>query len=359
MAKYYNVNNSPATGAEALYNLGKVLSSSAWTIISSSDGSSYGAGETYFTSTSLAATNAWYIVQEPTGVGGREWCFQRTSANTTWRIKVSPNAGFSGGSPSATQVPSATDEGVIWGGGSDASPTGTVFFFADGSYKFHIIAESTPIGPAGNQVYGWWAFVNLNGSMQSQYSYGLLCQEPLAVGSYPELIGTRTSTTSGDADPCVYGACSVAWYGTYYHFVFNTAYFLNGYSSGNETLWNDFKYFYDYQSGAGTLTYAQEIMVGSATGTDYGVRGLSTAPDGKEICLPYHAGRQGTGANGVFFNIKSTELGLKGRMHFLRLKGTDRSNGVTTTNLLDLANTTYIYVGDLLIPWPDGITPIF
>jgi len=124
-------------------------------------------------------------------------------------------------------------------------------------------------------------------------------------------------------------------------------------------LWNDFKYFYDYQSGAGTLTYAQEIMVGSATGTDYGVRGLSTAPDGKEICLPYHAGRQGTGANGVFFNIKSTELGLKGRMHFLRLKGTDRSNGVTTTNLLDLANTTYIYVGDLLIPWPDGITPIF
>ena len=358
MTKYYNVNNSPTTGAQAFYNLGKVLSSSGWTIQSSSNGTSFGSGETYFTTSSLAATNAWFSVREPTGPGGREWCFQRTSANTTWRIKVSPNVGFTG-SATATQVPTASDEGLIWGSGTDASPTGTAFFFADGSYKFHIIAESTPVGPVGNEVYGWWAFVNLNNSYAAGNAYGLLCQEPLAVGSYPELIGTRAATTSGDADPCIYGANSVAWYSIYFNYIFNTAFFLNGYSSGAETRYNNFKYFYDYQSSAGTLTYAQEIMVGSGDGNNYGVRGLGTAPYGKEVCLPYHAGRQGTGANSSFFNIKSTEVGLKGRMHFLRLKGTDRSNGVTTTNLLDAASTTYIYVGDLLIPWPDGIKPIF
>jgi hypothetical protein len=356
MALYYNVNNTPATGAEAIANIGFVLSSSGWTIISSSDGSSYGAGETYFSTSSLAATNAWYIVQEPTGVGGREWCFQRTNANNNWRIKVSPNAGFSGGTPSATQVPLATDEGVIWGSGTDASPSGQLLFFEDSSFKFHIVAESTPVGPVGNEVYGWWAFANVVGSFQPVNTYVFLCQEPLASGSYPALVGTRTSTTSGDADPCVYGCNSIRWYSTYYNFVFTTQYFLNGYSSDDQLYYN-FKYFYDYQSSAGTLTYGQEIMVGG-NGNDYGVRGLSASPDGKDIALPYHIGRQGTGANSSYFAIKTTEIGFKGRLNFLRLKGANRSNGVTTT-IVGGASSTYVVLGDLLMPWPDGIAPIF
>ena len=356
MTLYYNVNNIPATGAEALFNLGSVLTASGWTVISSSDGTSFGAGDTYFTTSSLAASNAWYIVQEPTGPGGREWCFQRTNANNNWRIKVSPNAGFSGGSPSATEVPSATDEGVIWGSGTDVSPTGSLLFFADGTFKFHIVAESTPVGPIGNEVYGWWAFANLNGSLQSENTYVFLCQEPLATGSYPALVGTRTSTTSGDADPCIYGCNSIRHYGAYYDYVFTTQYFLNGYSSDNQLYYN-FKYFYDYQSSVGTLTYGQEIMVGG-NGNNYGVRGLSTSPNGKDIGLPYHIGRQGTGANSSYFAIKSTEIGFKGRLNFLKLKGTNRSNGVTTT-IVGGASSTYIVLGDLLMPWPDGIAPVF
>ena len=216
MALYYNVNKVPATGAEALFDLGSVLTASGWTIISSSNGLSYGAGNTYFSTSSLAASNAWYIVQEPTGVGGREWCFQRITSNTVWRVKVSPYAGFGGGSPSATVTPTATDQGIIWGGGTDASPTGVTLFPNDGTYTFHTIAQSNPIGPVGNQAYGFWAFANLTGDTSSTTGRTFICQEPLAVGSYEPLVGTRASTTSGDADPCVYGCFYSSGGGTFW-----------------------------------------------------------------------------------------------------------------------------------------------
>jgi hypothetical protein len=66
--------------------------------------------------------------------GGEEWCVQRGSSNQAWRIKVSRAAGFTGGSPSATQVPTATDEQVFMGSGTDASPTGYTFLYTDGLY---------------------------------------------------------------------------------------------------------------------------------------------------------------------------------------------------------------------------------
>ena len=68
----------------------------------------------------MANTSAWFRISNPDGV---EYVCQRGINNLQWRVKVSPTVGFTGGSPGATQVPSATDEGIVLGGGTDASPS--------------------------------------------------------------------------------------------------------------------------------------------------------------------------------------------------------------------------------------------
>lgn len=191
MTKYYDVNTTPANGPTAIVSLVGVLTASGWTIISSSNGSLYTSGDTYANNTDMANNYSWLIAQEPTGVGGREWCFQRISSNTSWRVKVSPHIGFTG-SATATQTPFASDQGIIWGGGTDASPTGTELFPSDGTYTFHSIAESTSIGPSGNEGYGFWAFANLTGDTSSTTGRTFICQEPLASGSYEPLVGTKS-----------------------------------------------------------------------------------------------------------------------------------------------------------------------
>jgi hypothetical protein len=350
MTKYYSVNTTPATGPAAIVSLAGVLTSSGWTIISSSNGTNFTLGNTYVNDTDMANNYSWFTIQEPIGPGGREWCFQRMTLNTTWRVKVSPYAGFTG-SATATQVPTATDEGLIYGYGTDASPTGIVLFPTDNTYTFHTIAESTPVGPVGNQVYGWWAFANLTGDTSSTTGRTFICQEPLASGSYEPLVGTRNSTTSGDADPCVYG-CLNGSGGT----IFWSQYYLSGDTVGgtSQDVWyNMFKHFYDYKSASGSITTTFEVLQGYPGGNNGNIRaGLSTLPDGEDILLPYIAGRQGYG-NGV---PRYQNIGYKGVLNFLRLRGTNRNPGDT----INLASTdAYVYVYDLLIPWPQSVTPVF
>ena len=351
MTKYYSVNTTPATGPAAIVSLAGVLTSSGWTIISSSNGTNFTLGNTYVNNTDMANNYSWFTIQEPIGPGGREWCFQRMTSNTVWRVKVSPHAGFSGGSPGGSVTPTASDQGIIWGGGSDGSPTGTILFPSDGTYTFHSIADSTAIGPIGNEAYGFWSFANLTGDTSSTTGRTLICQEPLASSSYEPLVGTRASTTSGEADPCVYG-CFYSSGG----YAFWSQFWLSGdtvYGSEQTLDYFVFKHFYDYKSASGSLTTTFEAMQGYPASSNGSYRfGLSTMPDGQDVLLPYIAGRQGFG-NGA---PRYQNIGYKGVFNFLRLRGTNRNPGDT----INLASTdAYVYVYDLLIPWPQSVTPIF
>jgi hypothetical protein len=352
MAKSYKVNFTPTTGAEAMFELKNVLTGSGWTVVSSSNGTTLSSGDAV-TSTSLANTRAWFLIEEPTGVGGRQWCFQRTTANTTWRVKISPNAGFSGGTPDSVSVPSATDQAVVVGSGTDASPTGGQLFGTDGAYKFHIIADNTAIGPAGNQAYGFWAFSNLIGNTNYFSNIAtLIMQEPLAVGTYPALVGTRAVTTSGDADPAVY----VCTYEASSRFLwFNGEQpgpgqgRLGGTSSDGEQL---FKYYNAYQNSTGTFTGADEVLASSIQSSKY----INVTPTTSEdVALPFNLGRQGTGVNGAVYFARTTNVGWKGATHFIRRRLTNR--GLTDT--INLSTNAYIYLYELLIPWPENVTPNF
>lgn len=132
MAYVFTKNLTPTSGAVAVFNLKQALKASGWTVLKSSDGSTYNASGDQLTAGNtvvggLQNIKAWFVIQQPAASFGaqRQFCFQcGTTTGDTWRVKYSL-AGFAGGSPGSVQVPSATDEVFIQGGGTDAAPTFT------------------------------------------------------------------------------------------------------------------------------------------------------------------------------------------------------------------------------------------
>lgn len=198
--------NTPATEQVAIYNVKTLWKSLGWTILSSSDGSTYNSSGDQITSGLTGAggldnTNAWFVAQDPTAI--RQWCIQRVGA-ATWRVKyiLVVDGQFTAGSPGATRVPTATDtakERVVLGSGSDASPTGATWFSgADGSY-YHVGMASS-VAPYGF----WFAAYSTTSSGTASPSHGFM-MDPLRDG-YP----------SNDGDPAVYylDGTSTAWAST-------------------------------------------------------------------------------------------------------------------------------------------------
>lgn len=134
---------APATSATSnhsrlLYDIKESLKT-AWgsgCIKSSGDGSTQYSSSGDVITTRTPGTNGpndrwWFVAEDP---DGKQHCVQGVAGQGTgsataisWRVKVSPSAKFTGGSPSANTVPSATDEGLYCGTGTDASPVGANF----------------------------------------------------------------------------------------------------------------------------------------------------------------------------------------------------------------------------------------
>lgn len=164
MAFIYNVNQRQITNGTMIYQIILTLVNAGWTVLGSGDGTggNYSAGGNTFTSGGRVAhgtynVGSWFRIQAPANpVTGqkREFCLQQGSSTTqaSYRIKYSANVtgsgGFTGGSPSATRVPSATDEQVLVGGGSDASPTYVVGTAVDYLFASHMVADAGAIDHA-------------------------------------------------------------------------------------------------------------------------------------------------------------------------------------------------------------------
>lgn len=157
--------NAPATGSVALFSIVQLLIAAGATKIQDSDGTVYSPSGTRITSgnsstNGLANTSAWFVLRLPSG---RQYCFQRGSSNVSWRVMYSFSAGFTGGSPGATRIPTATDQAIILGGGTDASPTYNNLFATDASYRLYAYEDV---------VYGfWWGTVALSGGSNSSGMY--------------------------------------------------------------------------------------------------------------------------------------------------------------------------------------------
>lgn len=113
-----------------------------WTVVSSGTGTAgtwVASGDLITAASKLLVANAWFVLQGKGVVDGgttykRQLCWQVDGAGLV-RCKVSPRAGFTNvASASATRVPSATDERVLLGGGTDASPTFEALFPTSGAW---------------------------------------------------------------------------------------------------------------------------------------------------------------------------------------------------------------------------------
>lgn len=309
MAKFTDVNNieSLATSAGAFYRLKEVLKAAGWTIPSSSDGTTYSAVADVVTSSTTGAgglfnTNAWFRVQEPGG--RREFVVQHTNASTAYRVKYSAMAKFTGGSPGAARVPSATDEQVIAGSGTDAAPTGAAYFNT-GNHRVMVIANSTPI--SGVYPFQMWVMATPGSAVSS----GALALEPMAPGSYD----------AADADPCV---------------VFSATTIGGGNSipgaMGLPVIYGWFAY------GTGSALWSSTIAGANATFTGALPPDLVNSKDvnGRPI---YTASSGGTR--------------IKGYGSTIAIKGPPRAYPATANRATDA----HVYLDDVVLPWADGVEP--
>lgn len=355
MAKQTDVNSIPATGGEAMFRLKEVLKLAGWTVPESSDGTTYNpAGDQITTGAAGAGgmnnDNAWFVVEEPSGAGGRQWCFQCVlAASEQWRIKLSAATGFGIGNPSATQVPQAVDEVVLRGSGTDAAPTGTTLFPTNGTYRVHCIAQDAAVGPVGNECYGFWFFVTGTGTGALSTC---IMQLPMAVGTYVPLVGTRTAPTEGEADPAVY-LCEFD----------GNAFDVNGNSgaawarntNGNPAPRGWWRYGYD-GSPAGDGLGGPEFQrwrnpyFELQTNVGYSaLRNVGSGPYNKD-----HAFVPMFCFSAFDTNGGNRKPGFKGQPQYLRCPGTNRAYPDT----INLSTDAYVYANEVLIPFEDGTAPL-
>jgi hypothetical protein len=180
MANYtWNTSTNPATGSVAMYAFLAAMIASGWADTKDSDGTTYAPAGGQITGGAAGAhglgnASAWFVISN----GTRQYCVQRSAANDTqWRIKYSPAAGFTGGAPAATQVPSATDEVVLLGAGTDAAPTYATLFATNGSYRLNICA---------GKVAALWCFYMMTWPLGNAGGNGMLwASEVMSAGTYP------------------------------------------------------------------------------------------------------------------------------------------------------------------------------
>lgn len=190
MADQFLTNQTPATGSVAVFNIKATGKLATWTVPQSSDGTTYNSSGDQISGSGsgangMANTNAWWVLKWP-GSGSKSICVQRGTTDLVWRVKVSLTNGFVGGTPGISRVPSATDEKILIGGGTDASPTFNAFFnnIANGGFRHSMWFQ-------GAAPWGMWSSAFATGGATP--GHGLMLDH-MSVQSYQ----------SGETDPYVW-----------------------------------------------------------------------------------------------------------------------------------------------------------
>jgi hypothetical protein len=190
-----NVTTGTTTAqCEIVYNLTVAALLAGWTIQSYGTGTSgsYSSSGTGFVLASMTAnsTRNWYRMRAPTGT--QELTFQIIDNAGRYRARIKASLlGFSGGSPSANTTPSATDEVVVFGSGTDASPGNDAWSAGyPTAHKTHAVADSTPI----SGIYPLACYSYLAGT--ATFSSWFL-QDPMLPGSFDPADSAPVVWTAG------------------------------------------------------------------------------------------------------------------------------------------------------------------
>lgn len=312
MVMQFDVNNSPTTGAEAVYLLKALLKQVGWVVKKSSDGTSLGADDTD-TITSfgtgaggMARSNAWFRIQDPGGT--REFLFQRGTDNTSWKIRYSAAAKFTGGVATASTPNTATDEAYVMG----SSGAFAAWNSTDGSYRWQGAADDvTP--------YGFYSIGHTAGATDA--SGGVTFSTVL-------IMDPLTDTNAADTDPVVI-ICALAS---------STTFDVSSFASASAPSSGWVRY---GLSGAGFVV--QQGLKFSFSSVNIFPNGASMNPFTlSDLTVPVTYARP----------VSQVNLsGYKGISTFLRWNGIKRSHDSVLS-----AEATYdrIVFGDLNFPWYGG-----
>lgn len=336
MADAIIANVIPTTYGQALSLFVEMLVSAGWSYKASGDGlSGYSSTGKIFTGTGTGAlgwsnARAWARVQDPGA--RREIVVQHNNAGPI-RVKYSPLAKFTGGSPSATVTPSATDEKYLPGGATDATPTYASLFFPSNLLTSNIKCQGFASGTA---PYSFWytGFVTPAGATQ----FGLMMDGVNSVPEDPDPViwhwGTTDAYTNGALGQPFGTGMLVG------HFVAN--------GGSNHGSWGfmdlaltSFAYLMPGATAYGTPT------VGSITaGVMHGVNSGGSAVNvfnAKHDADPVRWGRP---------PLAATLVGAKGYSKSARWTTIARTTGLDTLN-----NKLWVCHGALWLPWDGATTP--
>jgi len=326
MAKFSSVNQLPATGPLAMYSVKTTLVAAGWTVTKSGDGLAlYSASGDIITGGGAVAgglgnTRAYFTVTD----ASTKVCLSfQTISNTTYRVKYSETGAMAGGSPNSTTTGTATDEQVLYGAGTDASPTGTQMLHTDNSYRFHVVANST--AQASNGTFPFWFGCTVNATGVVASFFGLegmftgtfhpLDVAPRAIITWYVATGPVATGWAQDADTNFYARAWVAY-------------------------------------GLGAAAFKRMCMFthglpGSSVFLGgFGTSNMSTGPYATEDQpVPLLLGR--VVANGTLPGPKGTCSDYK------MSTNTARSYPSTILN----ATNAYVYYGGLLVFWPESVSP--
>lgn len=318
MSFAFKVNQHYDTNPLAWWDFFTMLLAAGWTKVKDSDGITYSASGTQVTGGGAGAHGydnawAWVVLQYPNST--RQICIQRDNQTSPYsasgsRIKYS-YAGFSGGSPSATRVPSATDELVILGGGTDAAPSVSSLFSGQSKrMKIHMCVGGK------DERYAFYVMTIPYGSGNG----GIFFFDPLAIGSY----------NVADPDP-----------------------FVISVQAGSNWLYSVGQSFMGYMGEGTPRQYGSNDIANALimTGMYFPAiaDGVGSLPphhiSGKDTTIPVGYARRG---------LNFTGNGFKGFSTLFQWSLVSRSQGY----LMDfLGAGDRVYINKILFPWPPGRIP--
>lgn len=331
MAFYFSTNNTPVNHTHCMYLLKQLFSTaSGWAVTGSGDGISNvsltsdiltGYGNN---ANELGNDRAWFRVKGPSLDGyQREFTFQRIGNSSThhmWRVKYIQFGNTSGGN--AITTPYSSDEAVVVGTGSDASPTGSSVFgsTANGLTRYHACVADAASGG------GFWTSSPFINNSSTNIKHGFLFERMKANSFHPL-----------DQDPYVFYRSVNDWQVN----VPNYPMF------SKENLSYCYAYIRKNMTGqvlalTSALSY-MDLTRGSADQCVHGIFGTNPH-DNKDDALP------------IIFATRTAiqPVGYKGISSTIHIVGTNRTTGDTFT-----LNTTRdrIVINYISLPW-DGSIPV-
>lgn len=317
------VKNLQGTGSYAIFNLKDAMKNASWTVTKSSDGTTVNSSGDQISaagSGSGGMTNnyAWFVIRMPTANSvTRELCFQRGTNNTSWRIQYSYSGGFSG-SGTATAPPSApSDAQLLYGGGTDASPTFGTIFSTDNTYAFQACVPDT-------SPYGFWVA-----------AYSLVGRAMTTC-----IVMDPTGGITQDDDPYVFNVCSGAR--SLCTSNYNDANTVDMNQDGTANPLRTWLY-KNMGTSEGWVNLALLTMSTFSSTT-----GIVVFPSGLPV-NSYTANDDNCPAAYARPARLSAPQGFKGLSTFIQLPGAQRSTGETQ------GGKSRIILGKVSLPW-DGIT---